>query len=162
MTQAAKRPSASSVRIVLQTKKTISCSDSPAGPLEPTTSIITEPPITPDCSRRSATARPSPCPPWSSCTNRKPCWSLATIRPIKMPDAAANLPRHQGILIGRIVANDQHGFRLVQLLHGEQGEGRAVAERREQSGVIGGSVMIDVVGSKGPAGESLQEIVFFV
>ena len=80
----------------------------------------------------------------------------------KMPDAAANLPRHQGILIGRIVANDQHGFRLVQLLHGEQGEGRAVAERREQSGVIGGSVMIDVVGSKGPAGESLQEIVFFV
>src|SRR5207302_313909 len=98
MTQAAKRPSASSVRIVLQTKKTISCSDSPAGPLEPTTSIITEPPITPDCSRRSATARPSPCSPWSSCTNRKPCWSLATIRPIRIPWWRGRFAAASGIL----------------------------------------------------------------
>ena len=80
----------------------------------------------------------------------------------KMPDAAANLPGHQRILVGGIVADHQDGFRLIQLLHGEQGIGGALAERGDESSVIGAAVMIDVVGAKSRAREALQQIILLV
>src|SRR5205823_6233945 len=80
----------------------------------------------------------------------------------EMPDSAANLPGHQWILVGGIIPNHQHGFRLIQLLHGEKGIGGTFAKRRDESCVISGAVMVDVVGAKGRAGEMLQKIILFV
>ncbi len=77
-------------------------------------------------------------------------------------NAGANLPGDKRILVGRIIANEQNRFRLVQLLHGEQGIFGVFAERCKEAGVIGGAVVIDVVCAEGDAGEALEEIVFFV
>src|SRR5207248_4470662 len=59
----------------------------------------------------------------------------------EMPDSAANLPGHQWILVGGIIPNHQHGFRLIQLLHGEKGIGGTFAKRRDESCVISGAVI---------------------
>ena len=40
--------------------------------------------------------------------------------------------------------------------------GGALAERGDQTGIIHGAMMIDVVGAKGRASEALEEIIFFV
>src|SRR2546423_7137808 len=79
-----------------------------------------------------------------------------------MPNTAANLPGGERILIGGIVADEQNGFGLVELLHGEEGIGGAIGERGHQAGVVGGAMVIDVVGSEGGAREPLQQIIFFV
>jgi len=55
-----------------------------------------------------------------------------------MADAGANLPSDERILIRRVVADEENGFRFVKLIHREQGIFRIFAESREQAGVIGG------------------------
>src|SRR5262249_3271350 len=77
-------------------------------------------------------------------------------------NASANLPSDEGILVRRIVADEENGFRFIELLHGEQGIFCVFAKRREEAGVVGGSVMIDVVGAERDASEALEKVVFFV
>ena len=79
-----------------------------------------------------------------------------------MADAAANLPCDQRILVRRIVANYQHSFGLIELFHGEEGIGGAIAESSDEARVVGGAVMIDVVGSERRAGQTLKQVIFFI
>src|SRR5260370_3625939 len=82
-----------------------------------------------------------------------------------MTNAAANLPGGKGILVRRIVAAQQNGLGVIELIHGEQGIGGKFtkgAERGDQAGVVRGAVVINVVGAKGRARQTLEEIVFLV
>ncbi len=79
-----------------------------------------------------------------------------------MTNATSNLPADERVLICRIISHQQDGFRLIQLLHGEQGIAGAIAQRSNQSGVICRAVMINVVRSKGGSRQLLQQIIFFV
>ena len=111
----------------------------------------------------------------ASCTGRQrartawPCaaslisreFSKKQLRAV-VPDARANLPSDQRILIRGIVADQQHSLGFVQLLHRQRGIGGAIAERGDESGVIRGAVMIDVVGAKRGARQPLEQIIFFV
>ena len=79
-----------------------------------------------------------------------------------MPDSAANLPAHERILVRRVVPNQQHRLRLIQLLHRQQGIAGAIAQRRYQACVIRRAVMVDVVRSKRRARQPLQQVILFV
>src|ERR1700757_2954716 len=79
-----------------------------------------------------------------------------------MADAGTNLPGDQRILLGGVFANQQNGFRLVELLHGEQRITSVLAERGDQAGVIRGAVVVNVVGAKGGPRQALQQIAFFI
>src|SRR5689334_20118250 len=79
-----------------------------------------------------------------------------------MTDAAADLPGHQRILIRKIVADNQHRFGLIQLLHGEKGIGGAIAEGGDKSRVVGGAVMVNVISAESCARQALEQVVFFV
>ena len=83
------------------------------------------------------------------------------LRP-EVTNARANLPAHQRILIRRIIPDQQHCLRLIQLLHREQGISGPVAKRRDQPGIIHGPVMVDVVRSKRRARHPLQQIILFI
>ena len=84
----------------------------------------------------------------------------------EMADARANLPRGEWILIGRIVADEENGLRVIKLIHRQQGIGGAFAtkgaQRGDQAGVVGGAMVIDIVGAEGGAGQALEEVIFFV
>ena len=80
----------------------------------------------------------------------------------EMADAGANLPGHQRILIGGIVAHQQHGFRFVQLFHRQHRIASAIAESGHQAGEIRGAMMVHVVGAERGAGHALEQIIFFV
>src|SRR5271169_6841466 len=79
-----------------------------------------------------------------------------------MANAFANLPGGQRILLRRIVAYQENGFCLRQLVHGQKRIAGAVAERRNESGVIRGTVMIDIVRSKRGPCQPLEQIVLFI
>src|SRR4029077_6916037 len=80
----------------------------------------------------------------------------------EVANACANLPRDQRILVGRVIADQQHRFGLVQLVHRKQGIVGVFAERGQQAGVVGGAVMINVGGAECFARQLLEQIVFFV
>src|SRR5580693_3061144 len=77
-------------------------------------------------------------------------------------NAGTNLPRSQRILVRGVVADQQHRFGFVELLHRQHRISGALAEGGDQTGIIHGAMMIDVVGTKGRASEALEEIIFFV
>src|SRR5260370_559953 len=79
-----------------------------------------------------------------------------------MANATSNLPADERVLIRRIISHQENGFRLIQLLHSEQGIAGAVAQRGDQSGVICRTVMVNVVGSKGGPRQLLQQIILFI
>src|SRR5215472_17004583 len=79
-----------------------------------------------------------------------------------MTDAGANLPGDQRILMGGVIADEQHRLRLVELLQGESAAGCAITQSGDQSGVIGSAVMIDVVGAEGRACKLLEQVILFV
>ena len=80
----------------------------------------------------------------------------------KVPDARANLPANQRILIRWIVADDEYGLRFVKLLHRQRSFAGLFAKRGHEAGVIRRAVMINVIAAKSSARQALQQIIFFV
>src|SRR5262245_25791050 len=79
-----------------------------------------------------------------------------------MADAAANLPGYERILIREGVDDDEDGFGMIELVHGEQGIGGAITKRGDKSCVVRGAVVVDVVGPKCGAREALEQVILFI
>src|SRR5208337_1139642 len=79
-----------------------------------------------------------------------------------MPDARADLPADERILIRRVVADQQNCSGLVELLHRERRIGGAISKRGDKPGVIRGAMVIDVVGAKARARQPLKQVIFLV
>ena len=79
-----------------------------------------------------------------------------------LANSGANLPSDQRILLGGIVANQQHSIRIVDIGHGRQLFVGVWPECGGESGVIRGAVMINVVGAQSGASKAVQQIVLFV
>jgi hypothetical protein len=76
-------------------------------------------------------------------------------------DVGADLPGEQRMLVGRVVADEQHRRRAEDVAHRRR---RAVlpVQCGGQSREVGGAVVVDVVGAEHHARELLQQVGFFV
>src|SRR3990172_12699118 len=88
-----------------------------------------------------------------------------------MPDGGANLPGHQWVLLGGIIANEQKRRSRSELTHGGEDPGGLIfgarsagppGQGRNHAGVIGSTMMINVVRAHGGTGHASEQAVFFV
>src|SRR5262249_21318082 len=77
-------------------------------------------------------------------------------------NTGADLPCDEWILVRGIVADEENGFRFVELIHRKERVFAIFAECCKKAGVVGGAMVVNVVRAEGDAREALEEIIFFV